>query len=496
MKRSVFSKIFPFLRGGERRAQLDAETDNTLTLGAHGWNLPERDRPDYDRETLQEQALEAWRVNPLARRIVGLTSQYVVGGGVSFSTKDPRLADFLDAFWNHPLNRLPVRIYEWCDELTRTGNLFLLVSTDASGMSYLRAVPAAQIEKIDTLPNDVEQEICFWPKATSEDLNPRPWAAVNSPQPESSLETSAEHEVFSPKLLHYAINRPVGAVWGESDLAPLLKWLSRYANWLEDRARLNRYRNAFLFVVKSKFTTETERKNRQAALNLAPPSPGSIIVSDESEEWSVINPQLEAGDANTDGLALKKMIASGAGVPLHFLAEPESSTRTTAESAGGPTYRHFEQRQEYFMWLLRDVLRVVIERRALVDRRLNSRVEVSVRGADISARDNVSLAMAASNMLGVLSEVRNRGLIDDSEFLRLMYRFCGESVDVEEMLARGAKAGEVRDLNPPVFSAVTGEREKRPARRKKDPTLTERKPRRKQPEIDPETGELPRAYQP
>ncbi len=51
-------------------------------------------------------------------------------------------------------------------------------------------------------------------------------------------------------MLHYAINRPVGALRGESDLAPLLRWLSRYAAWLEDRARLNRFRTAFLYVVR------------------------------------------------------------------------------------------------------------------------------------------------------------------------------------------------------------------------------------------------------
>jgi hypothetical protein len=40
-------------------------------------------------------------------------------------------------------------------------------------------------------------------------------------------------------MLHYAVNRPVGAVRGESDLAPILPWLRRYNRWLEDRVRLN-----------------------------------------------------------------------------------------------------------------------------------------------------------------------------------------------------------------------------------------------------------------
>jgi len=63
-----------------------------------------------------------------------------------------------------------------------------------------------------------------------------------------------------------------------------------------------------------------------------------------------------------------------------------------------------------------------------------------LNGADISARDNLSLAMAAGNIMPALSSLRERGLLDDAELLRLFYRFCGETVDVDEMLARGRKA--------------------------------------------------------
>ena len=82
-------------------------------------------------------------------------------------------------------------------------------------------------------------------------------------------------------MLHYAVNRPVGGKHGDFDLAPLLRWLSRYAAWLEDRARLNRYRQSFLYTVTSKFVNEAERQRRQAELNANPPSPGSILVIDE-----------------------------------------------------------------------------------------------------------------------------------------------------------------------------------------------------------------------
>jgi len=390
----------------------------------------ELDRFSYDRDRLLRDALEAWRVNPLARRIVGLTSQYVVGGGITFSCPHTATASFLDAFWNHSLNNITIRAYEWCDELTRSGNLFLLLSSDAAGMTYVRAVPASQVKTILTRENDLDQEIAYEIKPQEPGEESQTWPAFDAHQ------TACADGSFSPAMLHYAINRPVGSVWGESDLAPVLRWLSRYASWLEDRARLNHFRTAFLYVVRSRFTSEAERRARQSSLNAAPPSPGSILVTDEGETWDVLHPGLEANDAANDGMALKKLIAAGAGIPLHFLAEPEGTTRTTAEAAGGPTYRHFEQRQKFFLWLLQDLMKKVLQRRAMVDHRVSGKAEIHLHGADISARDNLSLAMAASSMLGVLNETRGRGLIDDAEFLRLVYRFSGEAVNVEEMLSK------------------------------------------------------------
>ncbi len=210
---------------------------------------------------------------------------------------------------------------------------------------------------------------------------------------------------------------------------------------------MNRFRNAFLYQVKAKFNSEAERLARQKTLAANPPTPGSILVTDDSEEWSVIAPELNSADANADGLALKKMIASGAGIPLHFLAEPESSTRTTAESAGGPTFRHFEQRQNYFCWLLSDVLGVVVARRSLVDRHVSKTSRLKVIGGDISARDNTALSMAANNIANVFIQLHDRNLIDGNELLRLVYRFAGETID-EDLLNKP-----VEERTPP--STVT-----------------------------------------
>jgi hypothetical protein len=435
------------------------ENESSFLVGTRSLNQTDRDRYTYDRSQILEQCLEAWRENPIARRIVELTSQYVVGGGLTVNTKDEAAGQFLDSVWTHRLNRMETRVFELCDELTRTGNLFVLLSTDAGGMSYIRALPASNIDEIVSKENDIEQPVSFKLKAGINDLDPAPLPAYDP-----TTDTNDK-----PVVLHYAINRPAGAQWGEPDLAPLLRWMSRYSNWLEDRARLNRYRNAFLYVVSAKFASEAQRKARQTALNAAPPQPGSILVADENEKWSAIHPRLESSDAEKDGLAIKKMIAAGAGVPMHFLAEPESSTRTTAEAAGGPTYRRMEQRQQFFLWIMKDILSVALARRAKVDKKINPLAEISVTGADISSRDNASLSQAAYYMITVLDDMRDRKLITNDEFLRLIYRFFGETIDAAEMLKKAEAEGNQGE--PPAVKSTTGDPTKRIINPEQDKTI-------------------------
>ena len=430
-----------------RSALAVIENENTFLVGTRSMTKSDRDRYTYDRTDVLKQSLIVWRTNPLARRIIELTSQYVVGGGLSINSNHEGAAAFLRLFWNHRLNRMGTRSIEMCDELSRSGNLFVVISTDAGGMSYIRLIPASDIDEIISRENDIEQPLGFKLKSSLKELDPKPLLAYD---PNNDT-------IDQPVVLHYAINRPAGAQWGEPDLAPLLKWLSRYSNWLEDRARLNRYRMAFLFIVQAKFSSEAQRKARQTALNASPPKPGSILVADENEQWKAINPRLQSGDAEKDGLSLKKMISAGAGIPLHFLAEPESATRSTADAAGGPTFRRMEQRQEFFLWMMEDITRVILNRRAMVDRKLKGEMDIQITGADINTADNTKQSQAAFYMIAVLGSLRDRSLITNDEFIRIIYRFFGETVDAEALLAKAKKqTDEEQGKRPPGGDIGTG----------------------------------------
>jgi len=90
---------------------------------------------------------------------------------------------------------------------------------------------------------------------------------------------------------------------------------------------------------------------------------------------------------------------------------------------------------------LQDLAAIVLKRRAMVDGHVSVRALIKLRVGDISGRDNSELAKAASAVVGAWGTLRDRGLIDDEEYMRICYKFAGEVVDVRGLLENGRAAG-------------------------------------------------------
>ncbi len=302
-----------------------------------------------------------------------------------------------------------------------------MLTTDAvSGTSFVRAIPAVRIAKIETDPDDLEWELRYKELRVNE-LAGRWWPAGH-----------VGHMLADQVMLHYAINRPVGCVRGDSDLAPILPWLKRYKDWLLNRARLNKYKTAFMWDVTVRGRPgrgDTVRKKRFKYKTA--PEPGSIIVHGEDEEWTAISPRIEAWDAKEDGKALRLMVATGAGIPLHFLSEGESATKATAAEMGDPTFRHYYQRQLFFGSMLKDVLTKAIKRANARGRgpQLDD-LGLEVIFPDITKRDNEAMARSAVMITRALDVMAQHGWVDKQTAIELAFRFAGELVDVRKVLER------------------------------------------------------------
>jgi hypothetical protein len=385
-----------------------------------------QDRKWWELRQDLEDVLTAWRTNPLAFRIVSLTTDYVVGSGLRMSSPIAYVNRFVRGFWQHRLNRMALRIYSWCDELTRAGELFIVLFTNpADGVSYVRAVPAVKIDRIETDPEDLEKELRYHELRGDDPIKGRWWAGWEA----------GKDDVSTPVMLHYAVNRAVGCLRGHGDLVPILPWLRRYREWLEDRVRVNRYKNAFLWHVRLEGAGPGDIEAKQAQYS-RPPSPGSVIVTDESETWQAVQPKIAAEEVKDDGKALRLMVAAGAGIPLHYLAEAESSTRATAREMTGPTVRHYEHRQLFFCEMLVDLIEKAAYRAhstGRLPRPRNGDLKLSYTVSDLTEEDNLKVAQAASAIVEYLVAMKEQGWITDRKAMELAYKFAGEVIDVEAL---------------------------------------------------------------
>jgi len=388
------------------------------------------DRPWCDLARDMDDALEAWRKNFLIRQIVRLTTAYVVGDGITLNARHPYATGWLRAFWNHRQNRLAMRLAPWCDELTRSGELFILLFPNPmDGMQYVRAVPARQIVAIETAPNDYESELAYL-EHTDSPLPPGGDTPPFTRRWRSPLGAAPDE----PCMLHFAINRPVGATRGESDLTPILPWAQRYAQWLKDRVRFNAIRTDMATAwIKVQDESAISRKRMEYAAN--PPTGGNIFITGPGEEISFPAANIAAGDASPDGLALRLAIAAGANVPLHYLGEGASATRATAAEMGDPTRRHYRMRQLEFASFLCDLATTAWQRRSALLRTRTVEPDITAETPDISREDNQALAQSAHTIVQAFALMKQNGWIDDRTAITLAFKFAGEVLPEERIQA-------------------------------------------------------------
>ena len=135
------------------------------------------------------------------------------------------------------------------------------------------------------------------------------------------------------------------------------------------------------------------------------------------------------------------MIDAGRGYPPHWRGEAADANLATATAMQAPTERHLLRRQQYFLFLLQDMLYQAYQRAAQIGR-LQPLPDLSYSelfepaGPDISRSDNQSLAQAARQVAEGLSALQTTLSGSPPAFqrlaLRLFLQFAGENTSPGE----------------------------------------------------------------
>ncbi len=379
---------------------------------------------------------EAYNANPLAFAIIELTTSFVLGKGITVAARDVRVQKVLMDFWHHPGNHMDERVYALCTELSLFGEQFVRFFVNKyDGTVQVRQIDPSLIDQIECDPEDIETPLRY---------HRRPVGQVNSPtmgdpptfNAGKPMDMQGEWFKAGEEVVQFAINKVSNAKRGKSDLATLLPWLRRYKDWLTDRVRINKYKGAFLYDVRLQGADKKtiDRKRMEYSY---PPEPGSVIIHNEAETWTAVQPQINANDAYQDGRAIKLMVAVGATLPEHYLSDGTSSNRATAAEMGLPTLLRFQRRQKVMRTMLTCILDRVIGEAKKAEL-LGPEVDTSydILFPEIDSADNQSLAQGVYYLVQGLVAAKAQGWVSDETAMQLLFQCLNEEVDVHEELAK------------------------------------------------------------
>lgn len=414
---TIRQRIANLLRNAaDRLGSFTVRVDDSTTKGWSRFSARPNDIDLADMQQLYRDALEATRKNPLAKVIVDITTDFVLGDGIQISATHGRMQAFLTRFWHHDKNRVDLRLQAMSDELARAGDLFILLFRNpVDKMSYMRYVIKEDIVEIETAKNDWETETAYLQR-TEDPTRTKRWLSPHHP-------AAADAEAI---MLHYSVNRAIGAGYGEGDLDTVLPWLLKYSRMLEDRVRLHWALRSFLWFV----TVPTNQVEAKEAQYATPPEAGSVVVKDNAEEWEVKTPAVQGADARHDLQAVRQMI-DAAGYPPHWRNEPGDANLATAAAMQLRPERHLRRRQNYLVFILQDLVYQAFLRSGQPSPRIPFHRLFSSNVSDISRQDNEMLATAANQ----LSESYEQLFVIASPSksptlarlaLRMYFKFAGE----------------------------------------------------------------------
>lgn len=289
--------------------------------------------------------------NPIAKAVIDLMRRFVIGKGHTVTALNQDVQAVIDRFRANPENAIQDHDRTFAQDIQVDGELFVRLFSEG-GETIITQVPPWYIKDVNTAPGFMRRI--------------QTWALEYVQNNEQIAEN-----VPAADMIHVAINRHGYELRGRPDLFVILPWLRAYNEWLQDRARQNKWRSSLLWLVKVQ-ATSAGMLNKVRSVFRKPPTPGSVAVVPDSVDVEALSNPIGANDASEDGRQIKLMSAIGTGTPEYMLSDGENANLASATAQQLPALWKFTDGQELLaeqVWtpIYRRVIQAAIDADELSD---------------------------------------------------------------------------------------------------------------------------------
>lgn len=438
---------------------------------------------------IQERSLEIamwlYDSNPMAKRVVELTRDFLVGEGVTVSSQDAdeeqrkRQQEVLDRFWNDPYNNFPMKLYDKVLELGLFGEqLYTVQVTPTDGHVRLGYIDNMLILDVIRNPRNIEINLEVVLKTIpgyigdpgpnnphlhvlglEENPDDRWYGRVKAAKTDARgvvTDTYTDRDSdgnvkgvfpYLSSCVFFAINKPTNAKRGRSDLLTIIDWIDTYDQILFGEADRHLLLRNFIWDVTCKGMNQ-QQINKYIA-EQGNPKPGSVRGHNEKIEWAAVTPDMKSGDVSQGADLLLSYMANGAGHPKTWLNGMMDVNRSAASEMGTPGFKRLAARQRYVKYMLEYLCSFQLDQAEIagrLPRRKNLEGSMmpdpwkfSVNMPEIQSRDLDLAARTFLNTINGMSRALEDGAMDVDTYQEVIVTLLdlyGIEVDLFQMRDR------------------------------------------------------------
>lgn len=430
----------------------ESAAGQTIDDDEEGWRRltgdTDRDLAPITQRRAREVSAWLWQANLMANRIIELPLAYLLADGVKLEVNDEDAQAMLNRFWNDPINSMDLKLEKKVRELALFGEqCYPTFVNEHTGHVRLGYLDPALIETVVVDPDNPEQQIGIVTVKDRKGGARRYRVIVNGEEEELFSERTRKiRDTFTDgDAFYFNINSLSSGARGRPDLLASADWLDAYDDFLFGEVDRNRYLRAFVWDVTLKGANDDAVKQR--AREIAPPSPNSVRVHNDSETWNAVTPDIKSGDTSESARLLRNHVLGGATLPEHWYGGGGDVNRSTGESMGDPAFKMMSMRQRTIKYMLEQIARFAIRQWAIKNQRSvdlgDGDLLPSAVFPEMIARDTTRYAAALQQVVVAAAMAVERGFISRKLALRMIAAVAsqlGVEIDVDEALEEAITA--------------------------------------------------------
>ena len=411
-----------------------------------------RDLSPMTQNRMQKLAAFLWESNPLANRIIELPVAFLLAEGVRLEAGDEAAQKTLDRFWLDPINRMAVKLPEKVRELALYGEQFYpTFVNERNGAVRLGYLDPSLVATVVVDPDNPSQPIGVVTVKDRKGQARRYKAIINGGEDVFTERTQAIRDTFTDgECFYFRVNNLAAGIRGRSDLLAPTDWLDGYDQFLFGELDRAKFMRAFFWDVK--MTGATPEQVDERARKISAPSPGSVRVHNDAEEWKAEAPDLKAADSAEHARLFRNHVLGGQTIPEHWYGGGGDINRNAASEMGEPTFKIFSMRQSLWNAFLQEIGRYVLRKKALAESQAepefdDQAFQVDVVFPELVVRDTTKWASALQQTAAALVIAVDRKLLTDETATKLLAVIAGRlgvEIDPAEEIVLARAAGKKR----------------------------------------------------